>query len=80
MSASVNHLLTEALKLTPDEQTELIERLSGALSGPPALLAEWEAEIARRVADMDAGRTMFLPADEALSKLSDHIQARRPLA
>ncbi len=43
-----------------------------------ALHPDWEAEIARRVADMEAGRMRFVAANEALAMLAARIEQRRP--
>jgi len=38
--------------------------------------AAWLAEIKRRVADDDAGRTQFTPAQAAMDWLEEHIRRR----
>jgi putative addiction module component (TIGR02574 family) len=75
MPTPLQTLTTQALQLPPEEREALIGQLVASLE--PVLTPEWHDEIARRVADMEAGRTQFIPADEALSRLSAHIQARR---
>ena len=80
MSTTVDTVVADAMKLSPEERAELIERLADTVLPAPALHPAWEAEIARRVADMDAGRTRFIPADEAMAQLAAHIQSRRPSA
>jgi putative addiction module component (TIGR02574 family) len=80
MSSMLKSVIAEALKLTPEERTELIETLADTVLPAPPLHPDWRAEIARRVADMDAGRTRFIPADEAMAALAARIQGRRPLA
>jgi putative addiction module component (TIGR02574 family) len=68
----------QAMQLTAEERADLADRLYRSVSAAPELDARWEAEIDRRVADMDAGRTRFMPASEAMAKLAAHIQTRRP--
>jgi len=41
-------------------------------------LSRWDAEIARRVVDMDFGRAQFMPTDEALAGLWQHMTAVAP--
>jgi putative addiction module component (TIGR02574 family) len=77
-TTTVETVVAEALKLSPEDRAEVIERLADSVLPVPALHPAWEAEIARRVADMDAGRTRFVPADEAMAQLAAHIQSRRP--
>lgn len=78
MSATLEAVITQAMKLTPEERAELIETLADSVLPAPPLHPDWAAEIARRVAEMDAGRTRFIPADEAMAALAARIQQRRP--
>lgn len=80
MSTTLETVVAEAMKLSPEDRAELIDRLAGTVLPAPALHPAWDAEIARRVADMEAGRTQFLPAEDAMAQLAAHIQSRRPAA
>lgn len=77
MSTTIESLADAAMQLSPDDREMLVERLLASLEGP-ALHPAWEAELARRVADMNAGRIRFTPANEAMARLADHIYSRRP--
>ena len=68
MSAILESLTNQALALTPDERAELIERLADSLP-PPALHPDWDAEIARRVAELESGLVPSIPADEVMAKV-----------
>ena len=39
-----------------------------------AIARAWDEEIARRVADMEAGRTEWVPADEVMARLHNKIK------
>jgi putative addiction module component (TIGR02574 family) len=80
MLPTLDAVIAQALTLTPEERAELIETLADTVLPAPFLHPDWEAEIARRVAEMDAGRTRFIPADEAMAALAARIQSRRPAA
>ena len=72
----------QALRLSPNERSELAHRLIVSLEGEPedspeAIAKAWDEEIARRVADMDAGRTKWIPADEVMTKLRAKIAAAK---
>ena len=69
-------VLADAMQLTPRERAALAETLADSVLPAPALHPDWEAEIARRVADMDAGRTRFVAADEALAALAARFGRR----
>jgi len=82
MAAILKELETQALRLSPRERGELIHRLIVSLEGsaedtPEAIAQAWDEEIARRVADMEAGRTQWIPADEAMSRIRAKISAAK---
>ncbi len=81
MAAILNELETRALQLSPQERSELIQRLIVSLEGPvedtPEAIAQaWDEEIARRVADMEAGRTQWIPAEEVFKEIDALIAQR----
>lgn len=80
MSNDFDTVLADAMKLTPEERVELIETLADTVLPAPALHPDWQAEIARRVRDMEAGRTRFIPADEFLATLAERLRQRRSAA
>ena len=68
-------ILEAALKLPTEQREELIEELSASLDA--ADLGEyWEAEIQRRVADVDAGKVKTVPADEVYARLRQRFSAK----
>jgi putative addiction module component (TIGR02574 family) len=82
MAATLKDVEAQALQLSAQERGELIERLILSLEGPaddtPEAIAQaWNEEIARRVADMDAGRTAWIPADEAMRRIRERIAAAK---
>ena len=82
MAALLKELEEQALRLPPNERGELIHRLLVSLEGEPedspeAIAQAWDEEIARRVADMDAGRAKWIPADEVMAKLHAKIAAAK---
>ncbi|MHB1617836.1 MAG: addiction module protein [Metallibacterium sp.] len=82
MAAVLKDIEAQALLLSLKERGELIHRLIVSLEGPvedtPEAIAQaWDEEIARRVADMEAGRTQWIPADEAMSRIRARIGAAK---
>ncbi|MEQ1593373.1 MAG: addiction module protein [Thiobacillaceae bacterium] len=82
MAAILKEIEDQALSLTPKERGELIHRLivslEGSVEGTPEAIAQaWDDEIARRVAEMDAGRTQWIPADEVMSRIREKISAAK---
>ena len=80
MSTTVQTIAEQAMQLTPEDREVLVERLIASLESAEPVHADWRDEIARRVADMDAGRVRFVPADEAMAELAAHIHSRRSAA
>lgn len=81
MAALLEELENQALRLSPKERGELIHRLIISLDGEPeespeAIAKAWDEEIARRVADMEAGRTKWIPAEEVFKEIDTLIAAR----
>jgi putative addiction module component (TIGR02574 family) len=82
MAANLKEIESQALQLSPEERGELIHRLIISLEGEPedspeAIAKAWDEEIARRVADMEAGRTQWIPADEVMARLRARISAAK---
>ena len=82
MNAKLRKLEAKALQLTATERSELIGALIASLEGEARGSLEeirdaWDAEIERRIAEMEAGRTHFVDAAEALRTLRAHAEQRR---
>lgn len=77
MAPTLDDVISQALKLAPDERRELVERLLDTVLPTAPLHPEWEAEIARRVADMDAGRSKGIPAEQVMAEVRAIIDASR---
>jgi putative addiction module component (TIGR02574 family) len=82
MAAILKELEDQALQLSPQERGELIHRLIVSLESTPedtpeAVAQAWDEEIARRVADMDAGKTVWIPAEEVFARLDAIIEKAR---
>ena len=82
MGAILKDLEEQALLLPPKERGELIHRLIVSLDGEPedspeVIAKAWDEEIAHRVADMEAGRTKWIPADEVFREIDAIIAEQR---
>ena len=82
MGAILKEIEAQALQLPPKERDDLIRRLIVSLEAEPedapeAIANAWEEEIARRVADMDAGKTVWVPAEEVFARLDALIENAR---
>lgn len=82
MTAILKEIENQALQLSPQERGELIHRLIVSLDGPAedtseAIAKAWDEEIARRVADMEAGRTQWIPAEQVFKEIDEIIETAR---
>ncbi|MFN4263282.1 MAG: addiction module protein [Thioalkalivibrionaceae bacterium] len=82
MTAILKELEEQALQLSRQERVALIDRLIVSLEGEPEDTPEvvarvWDEEIARRVADMEAGRTEWIPTEEVFEKIDKIIETAR---
>lgn len=79
MAARLKELEDQALQLTPQERGELIRRLIVSLEGPPddtpeAIAQAWDEEIARRVAEIDAGTAELIPHEQVFAELDEILR------
>ena len=82
MKSNVDKLIAQALALTPVEREVLIRRLAISLDGDPedtpeAITKAWDDEIARRVAEIDAGRAQLIPSDVVMNEMREIIEKWR---
>ena len=81
MGAVLKDIEAQALQLPLKERGELAHRLIVSLDGEPedspeAFAQAWDEEIARRVAEIDAGTATLIPEEEVFAKLDAKRKAR----
>lgn len=69
MSLTYEQIVAEALKLPPQERADLADRLWISVDMPEAVAAAWDAEIERRIAQLDAGEVDTIPFEQVLAEL-----------
>jgi putative addiction module component (TIGR02574 family) len=79
MAAILKELETQALQLSPQERGELIHRLIVSLEGPAedtpeAIAKAWDEEIARRVAEIDAGTAVLIPHEKVVAEIDEMLR------
>lgn len=82
MPMPLQDIEAEALQLPLGERGRLagrlLESLEPALQDTPENLARaWDEEIARRIEDMDAGRTESIPYEQVRAEMRALIDSRR---
>lgn len=74
MSVSFQQVVREAMQLSPEERMDLAEKLRVSVDTPADIGAAWDAEIARRLAQLDAGTADTVAADEVIAELRAKLQ------
>lgn len=69
MRTNPDQLLAELLQLPPHERARLAESLIASLDQDTAIERAWRAEVARRVAALEAGETRTRPVTDVLRDL-----------
>ena len=79
MGAALKEIEKQALQLPLKERSELAHRLIVSLDGEPddspeAIAQAWDEEIARRVAEIDAGTAQLIPHEEVLTEIDELLK------
>ncbi|MEX0739963.1 MAG: addiction module protein [Pseudohongiella sp.] len=76
-TAQLESITSAAMTLSERERAKLAHDLVASLDGPADIsVAEaWDAEICRRINDIEAGKTELLDSDEAIARARDRIRS-----
>lgn len=87
MAKTADDLMRDVCELPAEERERFIVKLLDMFAPPeedPEVVAKreaaWDAEIRRRIEDIDAGRTELIPADKVFAELTARRAARRKSA
>jgi putative addiction module component (TIGR02574 family) len=77
MSPDVSELLKKALTLSVDERAALANSLLESIAGTDESVQDaWDAEVARRQADLKAGRSVTVPWEDLHRRLLAMVNER----
>ena len=68
MSVSLATIESQALELPPEERVQLADRLLTSLSGDSRIEDAWFVEVERRLAEIESGRSVLVPAEIAVER------------
>jgi putative addiction module component (TIGR02574 family) len=68
MSTLFDSLEAEALKLSPEERVLLADHLLASVSSHREVEEDWAAEVNRRLAEVEAGRAVLVPVEQAINR------------
>ena len=69
MSVTIEQIQAEAMKLPAEERAELADRLWASLEPQAEIDAAWDAEIERRVRQLEAGEVETIPHETVIAEL-----------
>jgi putative addiction module component (TIGR02574 family) len=78
MPKAAEHVLADALRLEPESRADVAAELLASLDGPADPDAEqaWDAEIARRIAAIEAGTIRLEPWSEVKRRIERDVLGR----
>lgn len=74
MSMTIKQLKLEAMKLPPEERADLADWLWISVAPREEVKVAWEAEIARRIAEIDAGAVELIPDEEVMASIDEALR------
>jgi putative addiction module component (TIGR02574 family) len=82
MTDALKEVEARALQLSPQERGQLIQRLIVSLDGesrdtPEAIAKAWDDEVARRVAEIDAGTAVLIPHEQVQAEMDELFRQAR---
>jgi putative addiction module component (TIGR02574 family) len=69
MPSPIEIIEAEAMKLSPSERADLADKLWLSVHSKEEVEAAWDAEIARRIQEMDAGEVEGIPWEAVMAEL-----------
>jgi putative addiction module component (TIGR02574 family) len=78
MNPNAQRLLDEARQLSPDEREWLAERLliDDERISAAEVESAWDAEIKRRLDEIDSGAVKMIPGEEVLARMETRLKAK----
>ena len=77
MSLTYDQIAAEAMRLSPEERADLADKLWVSVDTPEAVATAWDAEIERRIAQIDSGEVETIPFEQVLAKTRAMIAGHR---
>ncbi|MDP2786587.1 MAG: addiction module protein [Pseudomonadota bacterium] len=63
-----------AMQLTSEQRADLADLLWASATPREEVQAAWDTEIARRVAEIDAGTVKLIPGEEVLARIEQKLR------
>lgn len=74
MSLTAKQIKEEAMKLSPEERADLADWPWVSAMPREEVAAAWNAEIVRRIAEIDAGTVELVSGEEVLARIEEKLR------
>jgi putative addiction module component (TIGR02574 family) len=74
MSLTIEQLKAEAMKLPPETRADLADWLWVSVESRESVQAAWDAEIARRIAEIESGNVELIPGEEVFEEIEKKLR------
>lgn len=74
MSLTIEQIKAEAMQLPPEARADLADWLWISVEPHESVEAAWDAEIARRVAEIEAGTAELIPGDDVFAGIDRKLR------
>ena len=69
MSLTYEQIAAEALRLSAEQRADLADKLWISVDTPEAVAAAWDAEVERRIAQLDKGEVETIPLEDVIAEM-----------
>lgn len=69
MPLTYDEIAAEAMRLSAEERADLADKLWVSVDTPEAIAAAWDAEIERRIVQLDSGDVETVPFEQVMAEL-----------
>ncbi len=74
MSLTIEQIKAEAMKLPPETRVDLADWLLVSVESRESVQAAWDAEIARRIEEIESGKVELIPGEEVFAKIDKKLR------
>lgn len=74
MSLTIEQIKAEAIKLPPEVRADLADWLWVSVESRESVQAAWDAEIARRIEEIESGAVALIPGEEVLAAIDKKLR------
>lgn len=74
MSLTIEQIKAEAMKLPPEVRADLADWLWVSVESRESVRAAWDAEITRRIEELESGKAELIPGEEVFARIDKKLR------